>query len=132
MRMPMTAPTIVPDVDTVPARRPNQAATTLTRTADGSASIMAGAEAFTACELIKLASHRTAAAAAGTDTLSSSLTGMVSTNAATTAAASGASTSNASDGSGTTAGRVQQARAIAPPAPQTMNATVPAIVFSWF
>src|SRR5207245_2766884 len=98
--MPMSAPTIVPDIDTVPARYPSQATTTLTAIAHGSADRSAACEARNAAGDIKLASHSTSAADAGTETLSSRRTGIVSTNAATTAAASGARTSNQSDGSG--------------------------------
>src|SRR6266516_2054385 len=110
----MTAPTIAPDIDTVRARYPAHATITLTTTAHGSAAAIGRSEASRSAGVIKLANHKTAPAVAGTDMLSSSRTGIVSTSAATTAAASGAAISNCHDGSGVIAGRVQPASATAP------------------
>src|SRR6476620_7847078 len=126
----MSAPTTVPDTDTVPARCPSAATTALTAIAHGSVETTADCEAANAAGDIMLINHNTSAADAGTDTLSSSRTGMVSTSAATIAAATGPRTSNQRGGTGVTAGRVQHASAIAPAAPQTAKAMLPAIVLS--
>src|SRR5947208_1588229 len=128
--MPMSAPTIAPDIDTVRARYPAHATIALTPMAHGRAAAIVRSDASRAAGVIRLANHRTAPAVAGTETLSSSRTGIVSTSAATMAAASGATISNCHDGSGAIAGRVQQASATAPSPPHTAKAIVPAIVFS--
>src|SRR5437763_7960534 len=122
MVIPMTAPTSVPDIDTVPKRYPSHATTALTPIAHGSADRTVDCDPLTATGEIRLTSHNTSAADAGTDRLSSRRTGIVSTSAATTAAASGASTSNQRGGSGVTDGRVQHASATAARPPQTTKA----------
>ena len=76
--------------------------------------------------------HRTAAAATGTETLSSSRTGMVSAAAAHTAAAIGAASQNHIEGAGLTAFRHHQASATPAMLPNTTNAIDPAHVFSRF
>src|SRR5437764_6355843 len=105
----MSAPTSGPDIDTVPHRYPSHATRALTAIAHGSADRTVDCDPVRATGEIKLTSHKTNAADAGTDRLSSSRTGIVSTSAATTAAASGASTSNQRGGSGATEGSVQHA-----------------------
>src|SRR5205085_2631170 len=106
MVIPMRAPTTVPDNDTVPARYPSAATSALTAIAHGSVDTMAGCDAANSAGDIMLINHNTSAADAGTDTLSSSRAGMVSTSAATIAATTGPSTSNQRGGTGVTAGRV--------------------------
>src|SRR5678810_164116 len=104
----------------------------LTASAHGSvAKIDGNASCSTAAEPM-LANHRTAAAVAGTEMLSSSRTGMVSTNAATTAATTGARIVNVIEGWGSMAIRVHQASATPPIAPKPMNAAVPAMLLSRF
>src|SRR4051794_21303970 len=90
------------------------------------------------CELahestrIRLPTHSTAPADAGTEMLSSRCTGIVSIIAAASAATIGAPIVKASGGSGDTAGRTHQASATAPILPQIANAVVPATVLSGF
>src|SRR5438094_311156 len=131
MVTPISAPTIVPDSDTVPARCPSAATTTLTPIAHGSVATTTDREAASAAGDIRLISHRTSAAEAGTETLSSSRTGIVSTSAATIAAAIGPAMSNHNGGTGLTAGRVQHASATPATPPTMTTATVPPTVFSW-
>src|SRR5262245_54562559 len=126
MTMPTSAPAIIPDVETVRARKPSHAVTAFTPIAQGSADKTAGFAASTAVRSIRLATQSTTAAAAGTETLSSRRTGIVSTKAATPAAASGAPTVNTIGGGTASAGRTHQASAIAPGPPNAMNAAVPA------
>src|SRR5258706_15422801 len=129
---PISAPPIAPDNDTVRARWPSHAVATLTRIAHGSAPSIAVLDASNASPDIRLASHSTIAAEAGTVRLSSRRIGIVSTSAAINAAASGAAAANIIDGAGTTAGRVHHASATAPMPPQTTNAAVPATLLSRF
>src|SRR6266576_3621814 len=82
--------------------------------------------------VMRLASHRMAAAVAGTEMLSSRRTGSVSTSAATAAATSGAAIVKVIDGGGATAGRVHHASATPARPPHTTNATVPATALSRF
>src|SRR5215467_4735541 len=102
MTMPTIAPAMVPLGDTVRARYPSHAATTLRATAHGSALITPARAAANAARSTRLPIHRIAAAAAGTERLSSSRTGIVSTKAATTAAARGAAKVNTAGGGGVT------------------------------
>src|SRR3954471_10499456 len=102
----MSAPTIVPDSVTVPARCPSAATSTLIPIAHGRDASTIDFDATNAAGDIMLISHKTSPADAGTDRWSSSRTGIVSASAATTAAATGATTSNHSGGTGVTAGRV--------------------------
>ena len=106
--------------------------TALTPIAHGSVARTAARVASIDADDIRLPSQRTTAAVAGTDTLSSSRIGIVSTSAAASAAASGATIVNIIDGSGVTAGRVHQASATAPRPPQTTKAAVPATLLSRF
>src|SRR5919198_3026104 len=128
MTMPTMAPPIVPDSDTVPARYPSQATTTLTRSAHGRWDTTASRDAANASALINDAIARAAAAVTGTEMLSSRRTGIVSTSAAAAAAASGARNANLIDGGGVTAGRVHSASATAAAPPHITNAIVPATV----
>ncbi len=100
--------------------------------AHGSAAITLPRERSSDSGVIRLASHSTSAAVSGTEMLSSSRIGIVSTSPASTAAASGAAIVNAIGGSGVTAGRTHHASATAPAPPHTMNASVPAIDLSGF
>src|SRR6266516_482687 len=129
---PISAPPIAPDNDTVRARWPSHAVATLTRMAHGSAPSIAVLDASNASTDIRLPSHSTTAAEAGTVSLSSRRMGIVSTSAAINAAASGAATVNIIEGGGTTAGRVHHESATAPMPPQTTNAAVPATLLSRF
>src|SRR5215210_3707727 len=104
----------------------------LTPIADGSAATTMSRAAAIDPPSIKLAIHKTAPAVAGTDMLSSSRTGIVSTSAAATAATIGATMVKASGGSGEIAGRTHEANATAAALPKTMNAVVPATVLSGF
>ena len=74
----------------------------------------------------------TPAAEAGTERLSSSLIGIVSTNAATSAATSGAAIENHTSGVGVTFGRHHQATSEPARPPQRNSASVPAKDFSRF
>src|SRR3954470_21171795 len=100
MITPTSAPAMVPERETVLARYPSHAVIALMPTAHGSADATALREADRAASVIRLPSHRTSAAVAGTEMLSSSLTGIVSTIAATSAATSGAAIVNAIGGVG--------------------------------
>jgi hypothetical protein len=80
----------------------------------------------------RVTSHIVIAAANGTDKLSSSRTGIVSTSAATSAAAIGAPTMNQKGTAIATFGCVHQHRTIPAIAPVRANAIVPAQVFSRF
>src|SRR5436309_11804352 len=132
MMMPITAPPIRPDVDTVRARYPSSATIALTPMAQGRYLATAWREASAASTAIRLVSQSTAAATSGTEMLSSRRTGSVSTSAAAAAAAIGAVSENRSGGAGVSAGRVQPARPTPASAPNTENAVVPAMVFSAF
>src|SRR5262245_14678878 len=132
MTTPIAAPPIMPARVTVFARYPSHATTAFTASAHGSVVRSHGVAASIDCADIRLPSHNTPAAVAGTDTLSSSRAGIVSTKAATTAAATGAAMTNDSGGIGVIAGRVHQASATPAIAPQMMKPIVPAIVFSRF
>src|SRR3954465_6184278 len=132
MTAPMDAPVIAPDNDTVRARKPSHDTNALTATAHGSAAMTAGRAAITDAAVTSLAIHITNAAVAGTEILSSSLIGSVSTIAAANAARSGAPITNPSGGSGVTADRVHHVSATPPSPPQIANAAVPAIVLSRF
>ena len=132
MTMPIAAPAMVPERETVRARYPRYAMTAFTPIAHGSCASTSAREAAIASRAIKLASHSTPAAVIGTEMLSSSRAGIVSTSAATSAAPSGAARTKTSGGGGLTAARVHHASADAPAAPHTTNAIEPAIVFSRF
>src|SRR5882672_11542095 len=132
MIVPTTAPATAPDRDTVCARYPSHAASTLTHSTHGAAATTALRAADTAAASIRHATHSTPPAVAGTVMLSSSRTGTVSANAAATAATSGATIVNAIGGGGATAGRVHHASATPAIPPKTTNASVPAIVLSGF
>src|SRR3989442_4071231 len=112
MVMPMSAPTIVPDIDTVPARYPSHATGALMAIAHGSADSTAACDAVRASGDMSLINHNTSAADPGTDTLSSSRTGIVSTSAATISAASGGKMLNHNGGAGITPARGRQSNAI--------------------
>src|SRR5262245_7457013 len=128
----MRAPPTSPDSDTVFARYPAHDVTPLIARAGTILPAIASPALSIDAAVVRLHSHRTVAAAAGTERLSSSRTGIVSINAATSAAASGAATTNHHDGGGATAGRVHAAQATAPRPPNTMKPIVPATVFSPF
>ena len=132
MIAPTTAPAAAPDRDTVRARYPSQPVSALTPSAHGSAAIIAPRAASTDAAVIRLPIHSTTPAVAGTEMLSSSRIGIVSTSAASSAAASGAAIANASGGTGVTDGRTHRASATPAAPPQTMNASVPAIDLSGF
>src|SRR5438046_1024790 len=132
MTQPTSAPPTAPDSDTVRARYPSHAVTTLTPIAQGNAARIVARDASIDDDVIRLPSHSTMPAAAGTDTLSSSRIGIVSTSAATSAAASGTTMVNVIDGGGVTAGRVHHASATAPMPPNTTKAVVPATLLSRF
>src|SRR5215471_4974515 len=126
MTIPTSAPAIIPDVETVRARKPSHAVAAFTPIAQGSADTTAGADASTAALSIRLAIQSTTAAAAGTEMLSSSRIGIVSTKPANAAAASGAATVKTSGGGAASAGRTHHVSATAPRPPNAMNAAVPA------
>ncbi len=132
MIAPTTAPPIAPDTETVFARKPSDAQARLTPNAHGSAATTDADDAATASALIKLVNHSTAPAVMGTEMLSSSRTGSVSTSAAAVAAASGAQMIHAHDAGDAMAGRVHAANVTAAAPPMVTKATVPAIVFSRF
>src|SRR5579872_1990686 len=132
MIAPTSAPAIAPDVDTVRARWPSHATITLTAIAHGSAWRTIAGTASNASTVIRLASHNTTAAVAGTERLSSRRTGIVSTAAATSAAAPGAIAMNHDDGGGVTLGAVHHARAVAAAPPAMTNARLPPTVLSTF
>src|SRR5258708_14752447 len=132
MIVPTIAPPIAPAIDTVRMRCPSHATSALIAMATGSVDNIAARDASIAAGEISVAIHKANPAVAGTETLSSSRTGMVSTNAATIAATTGAMTTNARDGCGVIDGRVHHANATPPIAPHAMNAVVPATVLSRF
>src|SRR5262245_11969859 len=130
--MPTTAPPTAPEIDTVPARNPSHAMTALSTTAHGRVLSTSSFELTHTSGEINAISHRTAAAANGTEMLTSSRTGIVSTNPAASAATTGAARENVSGGSGAIDGRVHSASATPAMLPKAMKATVPAIVLSLF
>src|SRR5262245_1845860 len=130
--MPTTAPPIQPDTLTVLARYPAYEIGRLTASAQGSVFRIRGQESRNVSAAIALVNQSTAAAVVGTEMLSSSLTGIVSTSAAAIAAMIGAPTVKKTVGAGVTAGRVHQASATPPAAAKMANAAVPARLFSAF
>src|SRR5512133_636173 len=108
----MMTPAITPEIDTDPRAYPAAAAAALRGSAHRRPATtdwefviqISGSKALTA--------QSTNPAVTGTEMLSSSRTGIVSTNAAAIAAASGPTISNAIEGRGTTCGAVQIASAM--------------------
>src|ERR671934_2482514 len=103
---PTTAPPKAPEIETVPARKPSHAMTVLNATAHGRVLSTSSFELAHTSGEIRAISHRTTAAANGTEMLSSSRTGIVSTNAAATAATIGATSENITGGRSAIDGRV--------------------------
>ena len=128
----MIAPATAPAADTARARHPAVAIRPLTTKASSRFADTVPAAWCQAVAVTRLAIHRTAPAVAGTDTLSSRRTGIVSTKLAITAAAAGPTTRNAHAGVGCTAAAVHDARAIPAALPPRANATIPATLLSAF
>src|SRR6266581_313613 len=132
MIVPISAPPIMPDIETVRARYPSRAATRFTTMAHGRCAATACHDAAAASAVTVLASHSTADALNGTEMLSSRRTGIASTSAPAAAATIGATSENSNGGTGVTEGRVQHASATPASEPNTKKPAVPAIVFSAF
>ena len=92
--MPRSAPQITPEIVKVPSKYPAIETTAFATTAVAMKARGVEANDATASSLTSDTHQRTAAAVAGTETLSSSRMGMVSTAAAATAATKGTATEN--------------------------------------
>src|SRR5688500_12746978 len=100
--VPSPAPQSAPVLVTVRAAYPAPATAALAASASGRVPDAARPKLTTRSSLINDVAHSTAAAAAGTETLSSSLIGIVSTAAATIAASTGIQRENQRYAGGTT------------------------------
>src|SRR5581483_10312455 len=98
MAVPRIAPVTAPETQTPRAHQMPIASGTLINKPIGIARVSSGQASTLACGDSSARHHRISAAAAGTEMLSSSLIGIVSTNADTNAAASVARTRNVSVG----------------------------------
>src|SRR4029453_2248804 len=124
-----TAPTMAPDTETVRAAWPAQATAAFNGSAISRTDGAAAASAMASPSLTHESAHSTDAAVSGTERLSSSLIGTVSTAAAASAAMNGAPSENQRYGGGISCGRHHQARN-APAAPPTRkSATDPGMLF---
>ena len=128
----MAQPASMPDRRTVRSSQPPVAATVFTTSAGARLAATASAWPAHAPAVTRLQSQRTAPAVAGTEILSSSAIGTVSTSPAATAASTGATTMNASAGGGVMAGAVHQAKNTAAAPPAAMNASRPSTLLSGF
>jgi hypothetical protein len=132
MIAPTSAPATAPRRDTVRARYPSHAVSALTPMAHGSAATISARAPANDSAVISVPIHNTAAPVAGTEMLSSSRTGSVSTTAASSVAASGAVTVHTIGAIGDAAGRTHHASATPAAPPKMTNASVPATVLSGF
>src|SRR5262245_18457357 len=132
MITPTSVPPSIPDRVTIRARYPSQETIPFTARAHGTVRTSRGIDAESAAFDHQVPTHRTHAATAGTELLSSRRTGIVSTKAAHTAAAIGAMMTKAVEGGDPIADLVHHASATTAAPPYTMNAAVLAAVLSRF
>src|SRR3989441_8031310 len=128
----MRPPAITPDHDTMRSAKAVAANAAFTRTAGSNRPTTPGSITSTIARSTRLSTHSVAAAANGTDRLSSRRTGIDSTRAATAAAITGAPTTNIVGTGEVSAGCVHQQSSTPAEAPAMKNEIVPAQGFSPF
>src|SRR3989441_12883763 len=125
----MRPPAITPDHDTMRSAKAVAANAAFTRTAGSNRPTTPGSITSTMAWSTRLSTHSVAAAANGTDRLSSRRTGIDSTRAATAAARTGAPTTNVIGAGEIIAGCVHQQSSTPAGAPARKKPIVPAHVF---
>src|SRR5437870_10152897 len=128
----MSTPATTPDHDTTPSAKAVAAKAAFTNSAGANRLMAPGSITPTMAWSTRLSTHSVAAAANGTDRLSSRRTGIDSTRAATAAARTGAPTTNVIGAGEIIARCVHQQSSTLAGAPARKKPIVPAHVFSGF
>src|SRR2546428_13659961 len=128
----MSTPATTPDHDTTPSAKAVAAKAVFTNSAGANRLMAPGSITSTMAWSTRLSTHSVAAAANGTDRLSTRRTGIDSTRAATAAAITGAPTTNSVGTGEVTAGCVHQQSSTPADAPARKKESVPAQGFSPF